>query len=61
MEKCNQVVNKNDSQNYLRTEMQREIVIDRLKERGCRITKQRLILLDIILNEDCSCCKEIYY
>ena len=36
MEKCNQVVNKNDSQNYLRTEMQREIVIDRLKERGCR-------------------------
>ena len=43
MEKCNQVVNKNDSQNYLRTEMQREIVIDRLKERGCRITKQRLM------------------
>ena len=28
---------------------------------GCRITKQRLMLLDIILEEDCSCCKEIYY
>ena len=26
-----------------------------------RITKQRMMLLDIILEEDCSCCKEIYY
>ena len=25
------------------------------------ITKQRLMLLDIILQEDCSCCKEIYF
>lgn len=41
--------------------MQKELVIQKLKERGCRITKQRLILLDIILEEDCSCCKEIYY
>ena len=41
--------------------MQREIVIQRLKEQGCRITKQRMVLLDIILNENCSSCKEIYY
>ena len=41
--------------------MQRDLVIKKLKERGCRITKQRLILLDIILNEDCGSCKEIYY
>ena len=41
--------------------MQRDLVIKRLKERGCRITKQRLILLDIILNEECESCKEIYY
>ncbi len=41
--------------------MQRELVIQKLRERGCRITKQRLMLLDIILNEDCSSCKEIYY
>lgn len=39
----------------------REMVIQKLKEKGCRITKQRLILLDIILEEECSCCKEIYY
>lgn len=39
----------------------REIVLRKLKEQGCRITKQRRILLDIILEENCSCCKEIYY
>jgi len=41
--------------------MQRELVIQKLRDRGCRITKQRLALLDIILNEECSSCKEIYY
>lgn len=41
--------------------MAREVVIQRLKENGCRITKQRLMLLDIILKEDSSSCKEIYY
>ncbi len=41
--------------------MQKNLIIEKLKERGCRITKQRLILLDIILEDQCSCCKEIYY
>lgn len=47
--------------NYHRTKMQKEIVLQRLKENGCRITKQRKILLDIILQEECASCKEIYY
>ncbi len=47
--------------NYHRTRMQKEIVLQRLKENGCRITKQRKILLDIILQEECASCKEIYY
>ena len=38
-----------ETANYHRTQMQKEIVIQRLREQGCRITKQR------------SCCKEIYY
>lgn len=46
---------------YRRTEMQKENIVRELRERGCRITKQRLTLLDIILKEECSCCKEIYY
>ncbi|MDE5781108.1 MAG: transcriptional repressor [Lachnospiraceae bacterium] len=48
-------------QDFEKTQMKKEIVIQKLRERGCRITKQRLILLDIILEENCSCCKEIYY
>ena len=47
--------------NYHRTRMQKEMVLQILKENGCRITKQRKILLDIILQEECACCKEIYY
>lgn len=44
-----------------RTKMQKEMIIQKLKEEGCRITRQRLMLLDVILEKDCSCCKEIYY
>ena len=40
---------------------QKQIIINRLKEDGCRITKQRLMLLDIILEDECCSCKEIYY
>ena len=38
----------------------RETIIEQLREAGCRITKQRLVILDCILNGDPSCCKEIY-
>ncbi|MFA9465730.1 MAG: transcriptional repressor [Velocimicrobium sp.] len=37
------------------------MIIEKLIEQGNRITKQRLTILDIILENDCSCCKEIYY
>ncbi|HIY55678.1 MAG TPA: transcriptional repressor [Candidatus Dorea merdavium] len=40
---------------------QKEEIIERLKEKGCRITKQRKILIDIILENDCASCKEIFY
>ena len=32
-----------NQQKYEKTQMQREIVIQRLKEQGCRITKQRMV------------------
>ena len=47
--------------NYQRTRMQKDVVIQELKKRGCRITKQRRMLLEVILENECSCCKEIYY
>ena len=36
-------------------------IIEQLKENGCRITKQRKLLIDIILKDDCASCKEIYH
>jgi len=39
----------------------KNIIIEELRNSGCRITQQRKIILDIILNNECSCCKEIYY
>lgn len=47
--------------NYQRTRMQKDVVIQELKKRGCRITKQRRMLLEVILENECSYCKEIYY
>ena len=41
-------------------QLQKETILQLLKEKGCRITKQRLLLLDIILEQECSNCKEIY-
>lgn len=39
----------------------KSIIIEKLRKRGCRITRQRRMILDIILEDECSCCKEIYY
>ena len=59
LQKANQNLPINDVGIH-RTQMQKEIILQKLKERGCRITRQRKMLLDVILNEDCSSCKEIY-
>lgn len=39
----------------------KESILQQLRQRGCRITKQREILVDVILSEQCQSCKEIYY
>ena len=48
-------------QQYQRSNMQKSAIMNRLRQAGCRITKQRRIILDIILQEECTCCKEIYF
>lgn len=35
-------------------------ILKELKKQGCRITKQRKLIIDIILQNECSSCKEIY-
>lgn len=42
-------------------EAKKGFIIEELKRNGCRITSQRQLLIDIILRDECSCCKEIYY
>ncbi len=40
---------------------QKEVIIEELRRQGCRITKQRRVILDVILENECSCCKEIFF
>ncbi|MBD5544833.1 MAG: Fur family transcriptional regulator [Lachnospiraceae bacterium] len=44
---------------YIKSQKQAMLTI--LKEKGYRITSQRRLLIDIIFDEECTCCKEIYY
>ena len=52
---------KSDELKFQRTRMQKESVLKTLKDKGCRITNQRKVRLDVILDEECTSCKEIYY
>lgn len=50
-----------EQQSGQNTQIQREIILTKLREKGCRITRQRLNLIDIILENEISSCKEIFY
>lgn len=52
---------KKKPEGFHNTKMQKELILQKLKNKGCRITKQRQMLLDVILQEECASCKEIYY
>jgi len=41
--------------------MTNEQVIERLRNDGCRITKQRKLIIDVIMNNNFNSCKDIYY
>ena len=42
-------------------ECKKGYIMEELRRNGCRITNQRQLLIDIILKDECSSCKEIYY
>lgn len=42
-------------------EKTKSVIFEELRKRGFRITAQRKLIIDIILENKCSCCKEIYY
>ncbi len=60
-QKILQIPNQDEMEQEFHIQMQREIVLQKLKEEGFRITKQRIAVIDIILENDCSSCKEIFY
>ncbi|SFR68530.1 transcriptional repressor [Anaeromicropila populeti] len=55
------VLMKNQEQQFQTKMFKQELIFDELRKRGCRITSQRKIITEIILENECSCCKEIYY
>ncbi|WFR55245.1 transcriptional repressor [Anaerocolumna sp. AGMB13025] len=54
----NGVLNK---EHLLANTNKREIILEQLRKKGFRITEQRKLLIDVILEDECSSCKEIYY
>ena len=44
-----------------KVEREKEEIIQKLKENGCRMTRQRMEILDVILQNQCSSCKEVFY
>ncbi|MBR4016180.1 MAG: transcriptional repressor [Anaerotignum sp.] len=43
------------------TKTQKELILQKLRAEGFRVTKQRVDVLDVILENHCDSCKEIYY
>lgn len=50
-----------DSMDIGLVSMSKEDIIDMLRSNGLRITEQRKTIIDIIVNEEYSCCKEVYF
>ena len=46
--------------NFQKTEVEKRVILEKMRKRGCRITKQRMTILDVMLSRECSSCKEIY-
>ena len=51
---------KQDNREFMKNAGRRDRILAELKRNGFRITNQRKLLVDIILSDECSCCKEIY-
>ena len=41
--------------------LQKNCILGELRRKGLRITKQRRVIIDAILDNEFSCCKEIYW
>ena len=46
--------------NYAPIDMKKSVILERFRKNGGRVTRQRELLIDIILQGSCTSCKEIY-
>ena len=51
----------NDQEPIGQVASSKEEILALLKEHGYRLTEQRKLIVDIIANEDYTCCKEVYF
>lgn len=65
MKRSNKVSGMEEKETEFQTcrsgELEKEAIIEQLRANGFQITRQRKLLIDIILEEPCTCCKEVYY
>lgn len=45
----------------VRVAREKDKILELFRTKGMRITKQRKLILDIVFEQDCTSCKEIYY
>lgn len=50
-----------EEQTLTRVTQEKDAILALLKKNGFRITRQRKLILDIVFEHECTCCKEIYY
>ena len=49
------------NEQYQRVASGKEQILEMLRKKGFRVTKQRCQILDVILEHECTSCKEVYY
>lgn len=45
----------------IRVAREKDKILELFRQKGMRVTKQRRLILDIVFEHECTCCKEIYY
>lgn len=45
----------------IRVAREKDKILELFRQKGMRVTKQRKLILDIVFEHECTCCKEIYY
>ncbi|MDF2944013.1 MAG: Ferric uptake regulation protein [Herbinix sp.] len=61
MHQSNKPENHPDNHLFITTVHKKDLILSELRRRGYKITNQRELIIDIILKNKFSSCKEIYY